>query len=154
MKKLFIIISLLSVSLGFSQEIEVGFQSSFPSYGPSVKFNLGEQSKGQVIIGSFGTVSSISGRYIKSLSSSNDISGVVFDPYVYGQLGSWTYDYDLLGIKDTSFGYGAGIGVDSSLLHFISENLNLGIEIGLGGVDLEYYDIDLLSFGLGIHFRL
>ena len=154
MKNLYIIFSLLSISLGFSQGIEVGFQSSFPSYGPSVKFNLGEQSKGQIIIGSFGTVSSISGRYLKSLSGSNDLGGVTFNPYIYGQLGSWTYDYDLLGINDTSFGYGVGIGADSSLLHFISENLNLGIEIGLGGVDLEYYDINLLSFGLGIHFKL
>ena len=154
MKKLIIIISLLSINFSFSQGIEVGFQSSFPSYGPSVKFNLTEQSKGQLIIGSFGTVSSISGRYIKSLSSSYNIDGISFNPYVYGQLGSWTYDYDLLGLKDTSIGYGAGIGVDSSLLHFISERLNLGIEIGLGGVDLEYYDINLLSFGLGIHFKL
>jgi hypothetical protein len=156
MKKIALILCLFFSILSYSQGIEVGFQSSFPSYGPSVKFPLSDSSKGQIVLGSFGTVTSISGRFIKALDKSYEmeIEGFRFEPYAYGQLGSWSYNYNVLGIKETAIGYGAGVGANTSLLHFLSEDLNLAIEFGLGGVGLEYYTVNAFSFGIGVHYSL
>lgn len=156
MKKLLLLGFLVSCLTSFSQGVEIGFQSSFPSYGPSVKFPLSDSAKGQIILGSFGTVTSISGRFIKALDKSyeKEVEGFSFEPYAYGQLGSWSYNYNVLGIKETAIGYGAGVGANTSLLHFLSEDLNLSIEFGLGGVGLEYYTVNAFSFGVGLHYSL
>ena len=156
MRNVILIVCLLSFLTSFSQGVEVGFQSSFPSYGPSVKFPLSDGAKGQIMLGSFGTVTSISGRFIKAFDKSyeKEIEGFRFAPYAYGQLGTWSYNYNVAGDKESAIGYGAGVGANTSLLHFLSKDLNLAIEFGLGGVGLDYYTVNAFSFGIGLHYSL
>jgi len=135
----------------FSQELEFGFQASLPSYGLSLKANLNETHSAQVIYGALGIVSTLSGRYIYSFNETNDRFPLV--PFVYAQVGSWTYDLAAADINESVFGYGFGAGIEFSLGDWISDRLSTTIELGYGKVDLESYDFKATSFGFGIHYK-
>ena len=55
MKKLLILLILIP-TMTFSQDLSVGFQSSFPSYGLSLKADFDEKNSAQAIFGAFGSV--------------------------------------------------------------------------------------------------
>ena len=133
-----------------AQELGLGFQASFPSYGLSLKADFDDTHSGQVVLGSFGTVSTISGRYIYSFNETGDTFPLT--PFVYGQVGQWSYNYDFLGIKESIFGYGVGAGLEFNWLASISDKFKTTVEIGYAAVDLEYFDFSATMFGVGIHY--
>ena len=145
-----LIIALLFASNISAQELGLGFQASFPSYGLSLKADFDETHSGQFVLGSFGTVSTISGRYIYNFNETGDAFPLT--PFVYGQIGQWSYNYDLLGIKESIFGYGVGAGLEFNWLASISEKFKTTVEIGYGVVDLEYFDFSATMFGVGLHY--
>ena len=69
MKKILQLTTIIIISLNFAQaqNIGVGFQANFPSYGISVKADLNDTHTAQLVYGAFGTVEMISGRYIYSI---------------------------------------------------------------------------------------
>ena len=71
-----------------AQELGLGFQVSAPSYGLSLKADFNETHSGQIVFGSFGTVSCISGRYLYNFNETK--GGFPLTPFVYGQIGQWS----------------------------------------------------------------
>ena len=106
MKKSFLLLMvvLLTSIATSAQELGLGFQASFPSYGLSLKADLTETHTVQGVFGAFGTVTMISGRYIYNFSETGDSFPIT--PFVYAQAGQWNYNEDLLGIDESVFGYG------------------------------------------------
>jgi len=145
-----VLFALMLTSNLSAQELGLGFQASFPSYGLSLKADFNETHSGQVVLGSFGTVTTISGRYIYNFNETGDAFPLT--PFVYGQIGQWSYDYDFLGIKESIFGYGVGAGLEFNWLSSISDNFKTTVEIGYAVVDLEYFDFSATMFGVGIHY--
>ena len=74
-------------------------------------------------------------------------------PFLYGQVGMWRYNSDILSIDESALGFGFGAGLEFDWMDFISENLSTSIEIGYGNVDLFYYDFAVTSFGFGLHYN-
>ena len=70
MKKTLLLTTIILITLNFTkaQNIGVGFQANFPSYGLSVKADLNDTHTAQLVYGAFGTVEMISGRYIYNFS--------------------------------------------------------------------------------------
>ena len=157
MKKILLLSTIILITLNFAQaqNIGVGFQANFPSYGISVKADLNDTHTAQLVYGAFGTVEMISGRYIYNFS---DVD--FFTPFVYAQLGVWTYSYDVFNFlgaatpeSESSFGYGIGGGLELNWLSFISDRLKWTLELGIGQANLSYYNFKTTSFGSGIHFH-
>ena len=149
MKKL-LLLSILVPTMAFSQNLSVGFQSSFPSYGLSLKADFDEKNSAQAIFGAFGTLSSYSARYIYNFNKKpNDIT-----PFAYAQAGVWKYKFDLLNINESVFGYGVGGGLEFNIFKSFLEGLKSSVELSYGSVDLEYYDFKATTFGFGIHYSL
>tara|TARA_Y100001954_G_C15584166_1_gene489880 strand:- start:97 stop:576 length:480 start_codon:yes stop_codon:yes gene_type:complete len=158
MKKYITIICLVTIyGKSFSQNIGVGFQATLPSFGISVKYDVTDQHTIQAIYGAFGIVSNISGRYMYNFDENNESSflGTV-KPFLYGQIGVWSYDYSSFGIDvetESSIGFGIGGGLEFNWLSFISNNLKSTLELGFSRVDIQSYNFKATTFGGGIHYH-
>ncbi|MEP1487859.1 MAG: hypothetical protein ABJK28_05490 [Algibacter sp.] len=133
------------------------------NYGASLKYNFTETHTGQVIVGSanygfsFSGQSSLSltGRYSYNFDAS-DISFANYQPYLYGQLGYWTYKYDL-GIFGDSFNQnsiaiGAGGGIEWFFNDFV-DGLAFSFELGYTNVSFDGIgSIGGFNGGSGIHY--
>ena len=149
MKKLIILLIIIP-TLSFSQEFSVGFQSSFPSYGISLKADFDDKNSAQAIFGAFGTLSTYSARYIYNFNEvGNNIT-----PFAYAQAGIWEYDFDALNIKESVFGFGLGGGLEFDIFKSVIDGLKSTVELGYGSVNLEYYDFKATTFGFGVHYSL
>ena len=136
--------------LSFSQDLSVGFQSSFPSYGLSVKANFDDKNSAQAIFGAFGTLSTYSGRYIYNFEKvRNNVT-----PFAYAQAGLWKYNFDALNITESVFGFGFGGGLEFDIFKSYVDGLKSTVEISYGNVDLEYYDFKATTIGFGVHYSL
>ena len=140
----------------YYHRLGVGIQTSFPLGGISGKLDLTKQHSAQAIVGIFGPLSTYSGRYLYNFSE--DGKNFRIKPYLYGQVGLWSYDFQSFDqnfqlIEDTenSFGFGAGAGIE---WHYkpLSDKLRFNIELGFGKVDLIYYEWKTTTFGGGIHY--
>jgi hypothetical protein len=153
MKKSFLfIVALITMSTtSFAQELGLGFQASFPSYGLSLKADLTETHTVQGVFGAFGTVTMISGRYIYNFSETGDSFPIT--PFVYAQAGQWNYNEDLLGIDESVFGYGVGAGIEFNWLNFFSDRFRTTLELGYSKVDLEFFDFSATTIGVGLHYN-
>lgn len=151
MKKTLFTLSLLISFTIYSQDLEFGLQASLPSYGLSLKADFTDTHSAQVIFGAFGPFSNLAGRYRYSFEETYDPVAVI--PFVYAQAGSWTYNFKLLNIKESVFGYGFGAGLEFNLFDWFSDRISTTIELGYSNVDLEYYDFNATTFGFGIHYK-
>ena len=109
-------LSLKAQKLDFPR-LGVGIQTSLPLGGISGKLDLTKQHSAQAIVGIFGPLSTYSGRYLYNFSE--DGKNFRIKPYLYGQVGLWSYDFQSFDqnfqlIEDTenSFGFGAGAGIE------------------------------------------
>ena len=149
----FALLFLISSSVVKAQSFGLGFQANFPSYGLSAKYDLNQVHSAQFIYGAFGTLEAISGRYLYNFSPRrNDVK-----PFLYAQAGIWTYSMDLsplggVDISESVLGYGFGAGIEIPWLAFISEDLKWTLELGIGIVNLDIYEVKATSFGSGIHY--
>ena len=109
-------ISLKAQKLDFPR-LGVGIQTSFPLGGLSGKLDITKQHSAQAIIGIFGPLSIYSGRYLYNFSE--DGKNFRIKPYLYGQVGLWSYDFQSINqnfqsIEDTenTLGFSAGAGIE------------------------------------------
>ncbi len=138
----------------------IGFQSSLPVYGLSVKYALNTNSVVQATIAPFASgdfkLNFYGGRYLYRFISDESNK---LDPYVYGGVGliSYTtpsYDMNTGAITNKSnsfFSYSAGGGVEYS----IAGALGLSLELGYGKLNVTNGDgVSGVFFGGGIHYYI
>lgn len=148
-----------------SGSLGVGLAWTSLNYGVSGKYNFTETHTGQVIIGSasygfsFSGASSfsITGRYSYNFEE-GDIDFATWKPYLYGQVGLWTYKYDfvLLGVNESfnesAIAIGAGGGIEWSINNFI-DGLTFSTELGYTNISFDgLSSIGGFNWGGGIHY--
>lgn len=136
--------------------IGVGFQSSFPSWGLSGKYDFTERHSAQAVLGLSGPFSSIYGRYLYNFDEKGE--SLVLKPYLLGQVGTYSYKYKTLDNQgkirnetETHLGFGIGAGVEFHVPE-ISEAIRLNLELGYNRVGFEFYDYSGFLIGLGGHY--
>lgn len=169
MRTLIIIVSLLlcgnfaaKAQMSESGSLGVGLAWTTLNYGVSGKYNFTEHHTGQLIVGSanygfsYGDSSSFSltGRYAYNFDE-GDLSFGIWKPYLYGQVGYWTYKYDLGAFgsySSNSIAIGAGGGVEFGFNDFI-EGLAFSVELGFTSISFDGLDtVGGFSGGAGIHY--
>jgi len=134
----------------------VGVQSSWPSYGVSLRYQLSEKMQVQGVVGALGEVTNFSGRLNYDIKDE-----AKYDIYGYGSVGLWRYSFNFLGISEseTSIGVGGGAGFEFDLQEvFDPDNddfppLYWSIEMGLTMASFDAYNWSAFSLGGGLHYR-
>ncbi len=145
-----------SIDIPNVNALYIGMQYTNPSFGLSAKFELLDDLALQAIIDFIGDVNLYEGRGIFIFDRTRD-----FNLYAYGGLGFWVYNY--VSSKNsyksynyrTSFGFGAGVGVEFALRKFKQTlpPLMLSMELGFRIVNLQHYNVVPIGFGLGLYYR-
>lgn len=133
------------------------------NYGVSAKYNFTETHTGQVIVGSanygfsFSNSSSfsITGRYAYNFEE-GDIDFATWKPYLYGQVGYWTYKFDDpfsgADFNQNSIALGAGGGIEWSFNNFV-DGLAFSFELGYTAISFDGVGtIGGFNGGGGIHY--
>jgi len=134
----------------------VGFQSSWPSYGLSVRYDLSDKLQAQGVLGALGTLTNFSGRLNYAFQDKEK-----FDIYGYGSVGFWRYSYDFLGAgaSETSIGAGGGAGLEFDLQELIAPedgdfpSLYASLELGLTLASFDFYNWSAFGIGAGFHYH-
>lgn len=124
----------------------IGVQATTSAYGFSGIYRVTPRVAGQVVVGSAGYGTALTGRGIYSFDAQES-----FTPFVYAALGTWT------GFEDTSVittGLGAGAEFDLGRFSESLKNLTFTLEAGFTRASVE--DISVTQFGIGpaLHYRL
>lgn len=139
-----------------SAQYSVGFQSSWPSYGVSVRYDLSDRVQAQGVVGALGEVTNFSGRLNYDLKDEEK-----YDIYGYGSVGLWRYSFSLFGVSEseTSIGIGGGAGLEFDLQEVFAPDeddfppLFWSIEMGLTMASFDAYNWSTFSLGGGLHYR-
>lgn len=139
-----------------SSPYSIGFQSSWPSYGLSGRYDASDQLQFQAVVGALGEVTNFSARINYDFQDKEK-----YDVYGYGSVGMWRYAYDILGVSDseTSVGLGGGGGFEFDLQEVFSPDdddfppLFWSIELGVAFASFDNYNWSLFSFGGGLHYH-
>lgn len=164
MKKvlLFSMIVLASFTMANAQDgdrkLGVGLQSSFPSFGLSVKYAITDQSVVQATVAPFGSgtwkMNFFSGRYLhRWLDAASLGSNSSIDPYVFAGLGLVTYKWNGMGgnDKDSFISYGFGGGAEFVL----GSKFGIALELGLGKFGISAGEgVFGITGGLGLHYYI
>jgi len=172
MKKYFLLVLLASLffipsnaQMSESGSLGVGLAWTSLNYGVSAKYNFTETHTDQVIVGSanygfsFSGASSFSvtGRYSYNFDE-GDLDFATWKPYLYGQVGLWTYKYDFvfLGVSESfnesAIALGAGGGIEWSFNNFI-DGLTFSTELGYTNIAFDgLTSIGGFNWGGGIHY--
>lgn len=170
MKKILIVLllaffGLKSVNAQMSEAGKIGVGVAWTSlnYGVSAKYNFTETHTGQIIVGSanygfgFSGASSfaLTGRYAYNFAE-GDVDFATYKPYLYGQVGYWSYNYDIPGgfgdFSSNSIAIGAGGGIEGSFKNFV-DGLAFSVELGYTNVAFDgLSSIGGFNFGGGIHY--
>lgn len=136
--------------------IGVGFQSSFPSFGLSGKYDFTEKHTVQAVLGFSGPFTSIYGRYLYNFEEKGD--SFVYKPYLLGQVGTYSYKYQTfdgqgrpINERENHVGFGLGAGLEFHVPE-ITEAVRLNIELGFNQVGFEFYDYSGFLIGIGGHY--
>ncbi len=130
----------------------LGFQSSWPSYGISGRYEVNEKAMVQAVIGALGTVTNFSGRVLLDLQQEEK-----YDLYALGTVGMWRWGGGGALPSETSVGFGGGVGVDLDLQKLISPDdedfppLFWNIEIGVIIANFDNYNFRPFALGTGFH---
>ncbi|RIW13373.1 hypothetical protein D0X99_16495 [Algoriphagus lacus] len=161
-KATFVLILFFSaISFGKAQDLGhprfgVGFQSSFPSFGLSGKYDFTEKHSAQAVLGFSGPFTSIYGRYLYNFQEKGD--SFVYKPYLLGQLGTYSYKYTTFddqgnprSERENHIGFGVGAGIEFHVPE-ITDAVRLNIELGFNQVGFEFYDYSGFLIGIGGHY--
>lgn len=141
----------------------VGLAWTSLNYGASAKYNFTEKHTGQIIVGSANYGYSFSGQSSFSLTGryaynfdAGDISFASYKPYLYGQVGYWTYKYDFGpfggSASQNSLAIGAGAGIEWTFNDFV-EGLAFSFELGYTNISFDGVgSIGGFNGGGGIHY--
>jgi hypothetical protein len=164
MKKVVIIVlTFLYFSTSNAQDVKrtmgVGLQSSFPTYGISVKYAVADNSVVQATIAPFSaglfSVNFFGARYIHRFPDA-DQGKVSLDPYVFGGAGIMTFKTDLSGYgmgktSDSFLSYSVGGGVELIL----ARKLGISAELGYGKMNIvDGLGVSGILGGGGLHFYI
>lgn len=171
MKKCIILCAIaLASSMGLRSQMSeagslgAGLAWTSLNFGVSAKYNFTEAHTGQIIVGSanYGyslandSSFSLTGRYAYNFEE-GDIDFATWKPYLYGQLGYWTYKYDLgplLGgeFSTNAIAIGAGGGIEWSFNDFV-DGLAFSFELGYTNIAFDgLSSIGGFNGGGGIHY--
>ncbi|MEZ4417907.1 MAG: hypothetical protein R3E10_19280 [Gemmatimonadota bacterium] len=134
----------------------IGFQSSWPSYGLSGRYDASDQIQLQAVVGALGEVTNFSGRVNYDFQDKEK-----YDVYGYGAVGMWRYAYSILGVSDaeTTIGLGGGAGFEFDLQEAFSPDddsfppLFWSLEAGFVLASFDNYNWSPFVFGGGIHYH-
>lgn len=156
-------LSTVKAQMSESGKLGVGVAWTSLNYGVSAKYNFTETHTGQLIVGaanygfSFAGTSSfaLTGRYSYNFEE-GDLDFATWKPYLYGQVGYWTFKYDdpFFGgdFSSNSIAIGAGGGIEWSISNFV-EGLAFSTELGYTNVAFNgLSSVGGFNFGGGIHF--
>jgi hypothetical protein len=165
MKKVIIGFCLLFSALAVqSQDVKrtfgVGLQSSFPSFGFSVKYAITERSVVQATIAPFGSsmedvsvsMNFYGARYMYRFPDSDERS-VSLDPYLFAGGGLLSYKSSVFGETSTEnmFGYSLGGGVEL----IVAGKFGISAEVGYGKMSFtEGIAASTIVSGAGLHFYI
>jgi len=124
-------------------KIGVGFQNSWPAYGPSVVFNIDKNFAVQGTVGALGNPTIFSGRVLYRFER-----GKIYNVYGWAEAGLWSYDFILT--TDSAFGYGVGAGIEGFLIKEIP--LGFNAELGYGNTSITGYTFGGFRWGGGVHY--
>ncbi len=170
MKKSIIVVSIFFVftfhgnaQMSESGSLGLGLAWTSLNYGVSAKYNFTETHTGQVVVGSANYGFSFSGANSFSLTGrysynfdEGDIDFATWKPYLYGQIGYWTYKYDdpfFGGAFDSNaIAIGAGGGIEWGFNNFI-DGLAFSFELGYTNISFDgLASIGGFNGGGGIHY--
>lgn len=128
----------------------IGFQSSLPVYGLSVKYALSEQSVVQATIAPFGSgdfkINFYGGRYIHRFQSEDALN-----PYLFGGLGLITFSGYGTTSSDNFISYSAGGGLE----YIVAGALGLSADLGYGKFGVSNgLGVSGIFLGIGIHYYI
>ena len=129
----------------------VGFEGGNLNSGLSLKFPYSADTSWQLTLGGGGAGTGIGGRYLSYFSESNE-----WRFYWYGgvSINSWGGNYGYR--SETYVGLSGGVGADYDLSNIEDFPLPISINFTVGptyAAFSDYQGFDLLSFGMGLHYR-
>ncbi|MCK5903579.1 MAG: outer membrane beta-barrel protein [Cocleimonas sp.] len=123
-------------------QYSVGFQSSWPSYGLSTKYETSDVLTLQATLGALGTVTNLGGRVLYKFKKMPE-----YDLYGFGSVGVYNYSSGV--IDESVFGFGGGVGMEYDL----SKELTVNAELGMSIVNFdEYTGYSTVGIGIGLHY--
>jgi hypothetical protein len=132
----------------------IGFQSSWPSYGLSVQYDMADRITAQGILGALGTVTNFGGRLLYRFQQEE-----VYDIYGYGAVGLLRWGGSGVFASETSVGVGGGGGIELDWQSILTPDdrtfppIFSSIEIGFTVASFDHYNFNALTLGGGIHYR-
>lgn len=131
----------------------VGFQSSWPAYGISGIYNVTDKIGAQLVVGAFGSWTTLTGRGLYRFAP-----GEKYSPYGFGTAGVYRYSYGSIGTaSESSVIVGAGGGVEVSLPALFEDSdfppLFWSVDLGFSAGSFQFYNWSGFSWGSGLHYR-
>lgn len=132
-------------------DVALGFEAGNQASGFSAKFPYNSSTSWQLSVGGGGAANSIGGRYISHFSEWKD-SRVFW----YGGLSAWFWSGNRFQGSETALGVSGGIGLDYDLTRIDEFTVPISVNFTIGpsyAAFSNYRGLDLLSIGIGIHYR-
>jgi len=128
-------------------KIAVGFQSSWPSYGLSAKYDYSEDITLQGTVGAFGTVTNFGAKALYKFKKEPQYD-------LYGFVSAGVYKYSGAFFDESVVGFGGGAGIEYDLSKLL-EGMPLTIsgEVGMSVVNFDNYTgFSAFGLGVGLHY--
>ena len=128
----------------------IGFQASFPAYGPSAMFDITEALTTQVTVDPFGKITNVTLRGLYKFER-----GYYWGLYGFGLVGSWGYEKGSVTDNTVALGLGGGFEYDVRGLVPDLAPILFNFETGYVYTSFDEVDADYSGFliGLGIHYQ-
>jgi hypothetical protein len=127
---------------GRSRALGVGFVATLPTAGVSAIVNLSSHTAAQGLLGIFfAGLKTVTGRYLYYFRETTN-----FQPYLYGELGAWSYDNQVV------LGFGGGAGLEYFIERYPFVSLSFEFTLREIGFAADVYDISGLAVGGGVHY--
>lgn len=131
----------------------IGFQSSWPVYGLSARYDVTEKFTAQGIVGGATNLLSVSGRGNYRFEQAEK-----YDLFGYAALTFWNWSGSGVFDSESTIGFGAGGGIEVDWPTILEDDdfppLFSTLEIGFGVAGFDHYNLSAFSLGASLHYRL
>lgn len=132
-------------------DVAIGMEGGNLSSGLSMKFPYSADTSWQITLGGGSGVNGIGGRYLSYYSEASD-----WRFYWYGGLSVYSWGGNSIYGSETVVGIIGGVGADYDLSNL--ENIPIPVSINFTAGPTyaafsNYRGFDLISFGMGLHYR-
>jgi len=133
-----------------NDDMYIGVQGSYPSFGLSVKKDIGKDYAVQGVLGALGDVTQFSVRGIYKFQKEKD-----YNLYGYGAVGFWSWGGTKAFKSESNVGFGLGAGLEYDLRKVLGNAVPLfwNIELGANIVSFDNYDFSTVGIGGGLHYK-